>query len=37
MLQINREAAALTHAVAALLPEVPQTQHALFTAGTVPI
>lgn len=29
--------AALTHAVAALFPKVPQTQHALFTARTVPI
>lgn len=30
-------AVALTNAVAALFPKVPQTQHALFTAGTVPI
>lgn len=31
------EPAALTHAVAALFPQVPQTQHALFTAGAVSI
>lgn len=28
---------ALTHTVAALLPQVPQTQHALLATGTVPI
>lgn len=32
----DREAV-LTHTVAALFPQVPQTQHALFATGTVPI
>lgn len=30
-------AVTLTHAVAALLPEVPQTKHAVFAAGAVVI
>lgn len=34
---MKTESPALTHAVAALLPKIPQTQHALFTAGAVPI